>query len=229
MRPDMAKVVTEAPRRGHHSLSLKTAKRLSKDEWDAEDHGSTRHPVSRHRQHGWNAKEFSDVLGPLRKYLRAQVGRPWNKVYSELSKTLDRRSLSGRHIWQHVEWEVLIHCQMVGRQVWKKPPYESPVYGLYVHPLTGILRYTSKRQFGKWRPKVNPNIVELETNRVLSRELGIWYLLTSKRVAVTKPQLTVHGEVVLVTIHKDVKEKKQLNKKELKQYGVSNLSVQPIV
>ena len=31
-------------------------------------------------EYGWNAKEFSDVLGPLRRYLRKQVGRPWDKV-----------------------------------------------------------------------------------------------------------------------------------------------------
>ena len=85
MRSDMAKVVTERPRRGHGNPSKKWGRRLGKNEYDAEDHGPTRAPIARHHQYGWNAKEFSDLLGPLRRYLRKQVGRPWNKVWSEIS------------------------------------------------------------------------------------------------------------------------------------------------
>ena len=55
-------------------------------------------PVSRGRQYGWNAKEFSDLINPLKRYLRSCIGRPWNKVHSELSQKLDRRSISGSHI-----------------------------------------------------------------------------------------------------------------------------------
>ena len=80
MRSDMAKVVTERPRRGHGNPSKKWGRRLGKNEHDAEDHGPTRAPIARRHQDGWNAKEFSDLLGPLRRYLRKQVGRPWNKV-----------------------------------------------------------------------------------------------------------------------------------------------------
>lgn len=106
MRNDMAKVVTEAPRRGHANRSTKWGRRLTKDEYALDDHGATRAPVSRHRQYGWNAKEFSDSLGPLRGYLRKQVGRPWDKVWSEIATTLDSRSLTGRHIFDHIRWEV---------------------------------------------------------------------------------------------------------------------------
>ena len=98
MRNDTAKVVTERPRRGHGTPSKKWGRRLGKrrlgkNEHDADDHGPTRAPIARHHQYGWNAKEFSDVLGPLRRYLRRQVGRPWDKVWSEIAGTLDNRSL----------------------------------------------------------------------------------------------------------------------------------------
>ena len=36
------------------------------------------------------------MLGPLRRYLRKQVGRPWDKVWSEITVTLDSRSLTTR-------------------------------------------------------------------------------------------------------------------------------------
>ena len=106
MRMDMAKVVTEAPRRGHGNPSKKWGRRLGKDEYDLEDMGPSRAPIAPHRQYGWNAKEFSDVLGPLRRYLRKQVGRPWDKIWSEITQTLDSRSLTGQHIFEHIRWEV---------------------------------------------------------------------------------------------------------------------------
>ena len=42
MRSDMAKVVTERPRRGHGNPSKKWGRRLGKNEYDAEDHGPER-------------------------------------------------------------------------------------------------------------------------------------------------------------------------------------------
>ena len=112
MRIDMAKVVTERPRRGHGNPSKKWGRRLGKNEHDAEDHGPTRAPIARRHQYGWNAKEFSDLLGPLRRYLRKQVGRPWNKVWSEIVRNLDSRSLSGQHIFDHIRWEVAQHVSL---------------------------------------------------------------------------------------------------------------------
>jgi hypothetical protein len=144
----MNKVVTERPRRGHHNKSLKTGRRLSKDEHpiDYEDHdsGPRSHPISRHRQHGWDAKEFSDLIGPLQRYLAKNVGRPWNKIYSEMSESLDKRTVSGQHIWSHVGWEVELHCEIredgkVYRKGSRRYASDRPVEGLYVHPVTGLL------------------------------------------------------------------------------------------
>ncbi len=109
MRSDMAKVVTERPRRGHGNPSKKWGRRLRKSEYDAEDHGPSRAPIARRHQYGWNAKEFSDLLGPLRRYLCKQVGRPWDKVWSEVTRNLDSRSLSGQHIFDHIQWDVEQH------------------------------------------------------------------------------------------------------------------------
>jgi hypothetical protein len=143
MRNDMAKVVTERPRHGHGNSSKKWGRRLGKQEYDAEDHGPTRAPIARHHQYGWNAKEFSDLLGPLRRYLRKQVGRPWNKVWSEISRTLDNRSLSGQHIFDHIRWEVEQHARLgadgsVYHDRWSGA---VAVSGLYVHPVTRLLCY----------------------------------------------------------------------------------------
>lgn len=149
MRNDMAKVVTERPRRGHGNPSRKWGRRLGKHEYDAEDHGPARAPIARHHQYGWNAKEFSDLLGPLRRYLRKQVGRPWGKVWSEISRTLDNRSLSGQHIIDHIRWEVEDHAWLSadGRVYHQSWSGLVPVSGLYVHPRTRLLCYAAE----SWR------------------------------------------------------------------------------
>ena len=148
MRQDMAKVVTERPRYGHAGRSNKTAFRAWR--YDSEDQFNDltkRISSGRHRQYGWFAKEFSDRLGPLKKFLRSRVGQHWDKVYSELSQSLDRRSLTGLHIWQHVWMEVERDCILgFDRKIYPNPKYgrHFPVRGLYIHPKTRILSWAKK-------------------------------------------------------------------------------------
>jgi len=146
MRDDMAKVVTERPRRGHGNASKKTTGlRIRRLDPDMEYDEPTRLPVARGRQYGYEAKEFSDLINPLRRYLRSCIGRPWNKVHSELSRKLDRRSAAGSHIWDHVISEIQTDCYVdADRVVYSnRRRYlntEIPVDGLYVHPRTGLIR-----------------------------------------------------------------------------------------
>jgi hypothetical protein len=43
-------------------------------------------------------KYFRDKLGPAKRWLAAQVGRPWNKVYAELRAKFDSRTIAGAHV-----------------------------------------------------------------------------------------------------------------------------------
>jgi hypothetical protein len=66
-------------------------------------------------------------------------------VHSELSQKLDRRSVSGLHIWDHVLAEIEIDCYIGSdrRAYTNNRKYrcdERPVIGLYVHPKTGLIR-----------------------------------------------------------------------------------------
>ena len=144
MRDHLAQVVTERPRRGHGNASKKTTGRRIRFYDPNRDYDEpTRLPVAQGRQYGSNCKEFSDLIGPLRRYLRSCIGRPWNEVHSELSQKLDRRSLSGAHIWDHVRWEIETDRYIgADRHVYStRCTYAlSPraVGGLYVHPRTGV-------------------------------------------------------------------------------------------
>jgi hypothetical protein len=168
MRHDMARVVTERPRRGHGNPSKKWGRRLRQDEFGAEDHGPARAPIAREHQYGWHCKEFSDVLGPLRRYLHTQVGRPWDKVWSDLTRNLDHRSLTGRHIVSHVMWDVERNAWLGadGRVYHRRRSHTGTVSGLYVHPRTGLLCHAPE----PWRGHRGGPFVKA---RALLRAFGI--------------------------------------------------------
>ena len=49
------------------------------------------------------SKDFDDKLAPIYRWLRAQVGQPWDDVRSKLFETFDTRTTAGRHIvFDHV-------------------------------------------------------------------------------------------------------------------------------
>lgn len=235
MRADMAKVVTERPRHGHSNRSKKTSKTLSKDEIvdmgypdeDAgaeADSGPTRHKVSRRGQYGYDAKSFSDLLGPLRGYLKKQVGRPWNKVHSELCKHLDKRSISGLHIWDHVNSEVEQKCYMEGKQVMAIPAYSwrsRKVSGLYVHPVNGLLSWAPERRY-RYRPRVDPDVKKLDQLTELRRMDGLWYKLTYHLVDVAIQWDKETGKPTKYRKDSQLLSKAQLNKRQLHDYGLKN-------
>jgi hypothetical protein len=47
-------------------------------------------------------KKLSDHLSPLRRYLAKQVGRPWDKIYSEIAAKFGTRGPIHFHLRQHV-------------------------------------------------------------------------------------------------------------------------------
>lgn len=90
-------------------------------------------------------KSPSETFGPLVAFLRTQVGRPWDNVYSEIRQNIDPSSVIDMHIMQHlfdfVRREVWIDDQKhVWRRCWQGPA-ELFDNGrtFYVHPRTGML------------------------------------------------------------------------------------------
>lgn len=158
MRDDMSKVVTERPRQGHGNKSKKTTgQRIRRYDPDREYDEPTRLPIARHRQYGYDAKEFSDLINPLKRYLRTCIGKPWRKVHSELSLKLDRRSVSGSHIWDHVMREIEIDCYIgddglaySNDRTYMGRASDYPIEGIYVHPKTGLIREQSYARI-RWR------------------------------------------------------------------------------
>src|SRR5690242_5662034 len=99
MRADMGKVLVERPRlggwRGASRPGKGYVKRLKKS-LDAGDSPPAREGIK--SRYGHNTKFFNEHLGPLRRFLNSNVGRPWDKVYSEICKHVDRGNVVQKHI-----------------------------------------------------------------------------------------------------------------------------------
>lgn len=92
----------------------------------------------RKRSSYWDGEKFNDRLGAVKRWMKAQVGKPWDKVYSVLRKRFDIRTTPGRHIlFDHLL-----------RMVWTSQDHttgHSEYRGYYVDA-EGILRENPERR-----------------------------------------------------------------------------------
>ena len=95
-------------------------------------------------------KMLNEYLQPLRRYLHAQVGRPWDKVWSEVSAGLRASSAVQQHVRDHVFDFVAKDVSLRGREVWvheygRERPLRESMRELWIDPRTGILRSNRRR------------------------------------------------------------------------------------
>lgn len=144
MRSDMKKVLTERPRRGGCYTYKDFRPRKCQGEY-ADDLPSNQ---GMRRPYGWETKEFSDLLGPLQRFLRGCVGRSWDDVWSEICTVVNGGSTVEQHLRGHVMSEVETHVTIPdpanAAALWAYGNhyrgFHEP-YGLYVDPRDGILRF----------------------------------------------------------------------------------------
>src|SRR6202047_4117718 len=94
MRGDMPKVIVERPRRGGGRARKGRARPF--EELPGKEGMRRRYVLSGDR------KELNENLAPLRRYLERQVGRPWNKVYSEIARQFHADSTVQQHVRGHL-------------------------------------------------------------------------------------------------------------------------------
>ena len=153
MRPDMYKILLERPRLGGYSSatvlkSLRNAYRQAKHfELDAYgdvcDMYSSKKMPMRCRSLCHEIKCFNENLNPLERYLRSQVGRLWDDVYSEIARGLKPTSTIQQHLRMHVMWAVSTKVKIdADGRAWDIAGYRyrcDRVNNLYVHPTSGLL------------------------------------------------------------------------------------------
>jgi hypothetical protein len=241
MRPDMHKVVVERPR--WNPGPGKNGRRANLPNELLPKFEGMRRPYSMR-------KGFTDLLGPLRRWLRAQVGRPWDDVYSEACSVIKPDSVIRAHIKTHLLEFVHRHTFIKNNEVWcftnRWPSQELPLTAaasrwvpFYIHPLTRLLCEAQVQSRRRWRDEKRRN--EKVTARWLNettllRQLdGFWFECQMEKF----PQLFAKGDSPW---RFDIAEKKmisrsgsenpyrgfycvakcQLSRRELRQFGVSN-------
>lgn len=112
------------------------------------------------------AKSFYDKLAPAQRWLAAQVGRPWSKVYSELRGRFDSRTVAGRHV---VEDHMLGWVRRHSREglIWRYSQFE-----LFVDE-HGILRKPAL--FGRSYQAMRKAVVAWAAGRVCAHTHRGWW------------------------------------------------------
>lgn len=141
MRKDMNKVITECYRVGGRSKY-----RHHRRKWKNDPDGAPRKQGMRsvyRRYHNMYGKDFGENLTPLYRWIAKQVGRPWDKIYSEICENLNPNKVIDAHVLVHVNDHVEQHAVLIDRI-----PYCIAFYNgytalskgqLYVHPKNGLL------------------------------------------------------------------------------------------
>jgi hypothetical protein len=183
-----------------------------------------------------NGNSFGEHLGPLRRFIEKSVGRPWDKVYSEICAHLRPTSTIQQHVRDHLWDFVALRVRETDGELyyalrwgWFRPLRGSWV-PFYVCPKSGILKENPRR--GRRRreaPEPRPLMIEIDEHVQLHQVGGIWYevKLTPKysgqRDAVTgEDAFEVDSQKVYGRAGVYGCWKRQLGRKELKSHGVKN-------
>jgi hypothetical protein len=178
MREDMSRVIVERPRLG--------GGRTRKGRAGALDDLPKQEGMRRPHLRSGDPKMLNENLAPLRRYLERQVGRPWNKVYSEIARHLRVDSTVQQHVRGHLSDFVAVNPRRLsgrwylaggGTERWDRLWYQR----LYVDPMDGLLKRTDRLPEAKalrrarQRKPEPPDRIALTADRELRRIDGLWY------------------------------------------------------
>ena len=157
-------------RRASHGIARMTTRAwLDRVALDLEEAYATV-PLVRPQVH----RRFRDKLAPAHRWLVAQVGRPWSKVYSELCARFDTRTVAGRHV---VHDHMLDWVTRAGDPLLRHSRYDLVI------DAHGILR--KGRWFGHSYPKLRRDVLAWAAGRVCANTYRGWWWF--RRVSTGKP------------------------------------------
>lgn len=172
MRKDMSKVIVERPR--HKPWKAKPLRAMPLEETPRKQ------GLRRARKELGQFKTLNENLAPLRRYLDKQVGRPWDKVYSEICANLRADNTVQQHVRDHLKDFVRYTNEPPSRYGPRDAPWREPLY-VDSH---GLLKRTdqlpavkARRRAERSKPKPAPEVIALDAGRDLRRMDGIWWVV----------------------------------------------------
>ena len=188
MRKDMSKVLVTTPRVGS-SLKNDDVKQLrrTKPSENGDDMPSKMGMKPRLKKFR-DRKQLNEYLNPLLRYLVANCGRPWNKIYSEIKEKNPKGNAVTEHIYEHLFDYVclnpIIRDNTVYEQRWGDLVELYRPNRFYVDK-EGLLRQPKNRR--PKRKKENKNYIPLDdspngdTVILIQRESdNVWFMISYK-------------------------------------------------
>jgi hypothetical protein len=115
--------------------------------------------------HRWR-KGLTDLLGPLKRWLQSQIGKPWNDVYSEACAVIKPDGIIRLHVKTHllqfVQRNTFMHeGKVCAFDIGYRGRGIVPVEELcgrwrnlfFVHPETGVLQMTPRISRRAWKAR----------------------------------------------------------------------------
>ncbi len=156
MRDDMDKLLVERPRYRFGGIRYPRGQLKMQYEKMGELDCVRRESMGGRYREKW----FNENLRPLERFLRSNVGRPWNKVYSEMARHLKPNSTVQRHVFVHLWQMVARRVEERDGELWHLGEWGPRRIGehrwrgqFYVCPRSGLLREYSDKQAKKKQKK----------------------------------------------------------------------------
>jgi len=213
MREDFNKQLTERERLGHKMKfgdyrNAKLNKVLDEDMSGGKESIHARRRNAKGRNAG--RKRFNENLNPLINFLRVNAGRPWDKIYSEITSTFDKRKVINNHILEHLFDYVELNAVIIDGKPhklsrWSRDSsYQEITFGnpnyptYYVDPRDGLMKAPRQETHAQRRSREGQEAKAAEDrlrklyaridddNHLIFRD-GIWFHYEAK----LKPPKTV--------------------------------------
>lgn len=193
MRDDFNKLLTERERRGSSSCYREVRhSKAYQERWD--EVGGRESMKARYDSYD-DRKSFSENLNPLISFLRGQVNRPWDKIYSELTKAFDKRKVINDHILIHLfDFVETKDVYLDDGELWVRSAYKAPVrlkeYSVgyasphyYVDPRDGIMKQFKQKTYRQIRKEQTKQAEKAEADKYrklpdgseLHKIDGVWF------------------------------------------------------
>jgi hypothetical protein len=145
MRNDLAQLLVETPRR--NGGETYRWHRHTANHGDLET-TPTKEGIRRPYR---ERKEFGEYFAPLKGFLRKNCGRPWDKVFSELSASLHGGGTVVQHTKMHLLNDFVVLNPVWHGDVPHSPPHQN--YGNQSRPLDGDY-YVDRQGILRWAPRL---------------------------------------------------------------------------
>lgn len=200
MREDMAKKLVGDTHRTTPRITWKDRRAASKTKIRKDPDALPKRERMKER-YGYDLKEFGEFFPPLLGYLKKNAGRPWSKVFSDLSKSLKGGGAVIDHVyvhlWQFVERNPKWIDGWPHSAEFRHKGEHSPLRkGDFYVDRYGILREVKKKQPRPKGKKQDRRVIisDLEQYRRIN---GVWFHVYFKRLPLTGEKGDVFYDVVL--------------------------------